>query len=84
MAFKSLPLDSSLLKYEFSSNLKGVPYRFYLRFNNRAKKWVLNIYDSENTPIAVGAFISRDVLIHKYIAKEEIKDLDLFTIKIEE
>lgn len=79
MAIKELPIFKSDLKFEYKATIDSVEYWFYFRFNRRAKRWVVNLYDSERTPIVLGVFVLENSLIHQGIVTENLNDIELFT-----
>lgn len=84
MAILKLPVDSDKLKYEINTTIKGVAFWFFYRYNIRAKKWVINIYDSEKNPLITGIYVNQNSTINKWISIEDLREVDLFTIRVEE
>lgn len=83
MAFLQLPTESEKLKYKIKTTIKGVDFWFHYRYNIRAKKWVINIYDSDENPLILGIFVNQNSTINKWIAIEELRDINLFTFRVE-
>lgn len=84
MAIIQLPVDSGKLRNEVNTVVKGVAFWFYYRYNIRAKKWVMNISDSEKNPLVSGVFINQNSTINKWIGIEELRDINFFTVRVEE
>lgn len=57
MGFFTLPISSDEGYYSFDVELEGEIYIFYLRYNNRAEKWVISMYDSNEDPIFQGLYL---------------------------
>lgn len=72
-----IPINSNSLNYEFNSKINNTNYIFWLYYNRRADKWILNINDSRNNPIVMGIplligskmftrFVNEDLVDIKY------------------
>lgn len=54
VSVETIPLKSDVFNYRFSISLSGILYNFWVRYNARADRWSLNIYDSSNNLIMAG------------------------------
>lgn len=79
MAIKELPAYNEDLKFEYKATIDDVEYWFYFRFNQRAKRWVINLYTAERDPIVTGVFVLEDNLLHQDITLKNLNDIELFT-----
>lgn len=79
MAIKELPIFKDDLKFEYKTTINGVEYWFYYRFNQRAKRWVVNLYTSEREPIVTGIFVLENNSLYQDITLKNLNDLEIFT-----
>jgi len=68
MAFVQLPIRSDIPAYDFQTELDGVLYTLGFSFNSRAGYWVMDIFDSSETPVLMGIrIISGWLLTNRFV-----------------
>ncbi len=77
---KELYFDRELFNYTYTVSLNDKNYIIGIRFNERAEKWVLSLFDEENNPIVQGLYLHKNSAVVKWIKNEDTENLKLFTM----
>lgn len=58
-----LPVDSEDKNYSFNSNIFGIDYKFHVYFNDRSRKWNVDMRLIDGTDVLLGITVLADSVL---------------------